>query len=167
VFELTLPLDGDPGEINLRAIRSKTPMVTEEIIVKGKHVVVVEDDDLVAGGLINLLQSMGAVVLPFHNAEEALRYAKIATADFYIVDYALGGELSGLQLLETLQLKRKTPIRAIVVTGETSSQFIHSVAYSPWPILHKPINHTKLVSFLFGVSRSTPDQPDRTSVQTG
>lgn len=158
VFELSLPLDGDPNEINLLSVRSAQPKPAKEVIINGKQVVVVEDDDLVAGGLINLLQGMGAAVLPFHNAEEALRYAGINDADYYIADYALGGELSGLQLLEILQSKRATPLRAIVVTGETSSQFIHSVASSPWPVLHKPINYSKLVSFLFSIPTDASNQ---------
>jgi ActR/RegA family two-component response regulator len=78
-----------------------------------------------------------------------LRYPDIVNADYFIADYALGGKLSGLQFLETLQRQRQTPLRAVIVTGETSSQFINSISNAPWPILHKPVNYAKLVAYLF------------------
>ena len=149
VFELLLPLNGEPSEIDLLSIRSRPERIAEEIFIRGKQVVVVEDDDLVAGGMINLLQNMGAEVRHFHNAEEALQFPYIVKADFFIADYSLGGKLSGLQLLESLQKQQKSPIRAVIVTGETSSQFINSITDCPWPVLHKPINYSKLSAFLF------------------
>jgi DNA-binding NtrC family response regulator len=98
--------------------------------------------------MVNLLQGLGAEVRLFHNAEKALRYPDIADADCFIVDYALGGELTGLNFLVAVQQRQQTPLCAVVVTGETSSQFISGVADSPWPVLHKPINYAKLSSGL-------------------
>jgi DNA-binding NtrC family response regulator len=109
---------------------------------------VIEDDALVADGLINLLQGIGAEVWHFNNAEEAQRRAEIVHADYFIVDYSLGGELSGLQFLQAMQRRRQTPVRAVIVTGETSSQFIKGVADSLWPVLHKPVNSARLISTL-------------------
>jgi ActR/RegA family two-component response regulator len=106
--------------------------------------------------MINLLQSKGAVIRHFHNAEDALQHADIERADYFIVDFALGEGLSGLQFLELLQLKQPKSLRAVVVTGETSSQFINSVAASPWPVLHKPINYSRLVAALFTDSGNLP-----------
>ncbi|MBI3480486.1 MAG: hypothetical protein HY016_09055, partial [Nitrosomonadales bacterium] len=50
--------------------------------------------------------------------------------------------------LETLQRKQQAALHAVVLTGETSSQFIGSVANSPWPVLHKPVNYAKLATTL-------------------
>ena len=149
LFSLSLPLDGDPHDIKQLTLNNKFADTDSAKLLYGKQVVVVEDDALVADGLINLLQGLGAEVLHFDNAEAALQHADIAQAEFFIADYSLGGELSGLGFLETLQLRQPTPIRAVVVTGETSSQFISSVKESPWPVLHKPISFAKLVSSLF------------------
>jgi PAS domain S-box-containing protein len=149
VFSLHLPLNGLRHEI-VQPPYHKTPAAAANtMLMNGKRIVVVEDDALVADALINLLQGTGAEVRHFHNAEEALRHADIAKADYFVVDYALGGALSGLQFLETLQQKQQAPLRAVVVTGETSSQFIAGVADSPWPVLHKPVNSARLVSCLF------------------
>lgn len=145
VFELTLPLDGISGQ--MPAEPAAAAAVTESW-ANGKRIVVVEDDALIANAMVNLLQGLGAEVHHFPNAEEALRHDDIGDADYFIVDYALGGELSGFQLLETLQHRRHNLLRAVILTGETSSQFIRSVADSPWPVLHKPVNYARLAASL-------------------
>lgn len=148
IFEIYLPRNGEQHEIKPLPVLNTAPAIGSETFLKDKLVVVLEDDVLVADGMVNLLQGMGAKVLCFYNAEEALRHTDIGTADYFIVDYALGGEITGLNFLVAVQQRQKTPIRAVVVTGETSSQFISNVEDSPWPILHKPINFAKLASSL-------------------
>ena len=148
VFALSLQLGGERDEIECPPTNITPSEAHNEISFRGKSVVVVEDDALVAAGMVNLLQGLGAEVWYFHNAEEALRHDENDNAHFFIVDYALGGELTGLEFLKKVQQKKQTPIRAVVLTGETSSQFISSVSDSPWPVLHKPINYAKLASGL-------------------
>lgn len=152
VFEFSLPLRGEQREIE----RPQNPSSggTSEISVRGKRIVVLEDDELVAAGMISLFEGLGAEVRHFYNAEDALLHDDIADADYFIADYALGGELTGIGFLKSMQRRQLTPIRAVVITGETSSQFISSVANSPWPLLHKPIDFEKLAQAL----RSFPDR---------
>jgi PAS domain S-box-containing protein len=147
VFSLRLPLDGDPHKIRQQQLNNTFTDANAKLLY-GKRVAVLEDDALVADGLINLLQGIGAEVRHFANAEEAQRSTEIAHADYFIVDYSLGGELSGLQFLETIQRKQQARVRAVIVTGETSSQFIKSITDSSWPVLHKPISAARLVSCL-------------------
>ncbi|MFA5826397.1 MAG: ATP-binding protein, partial [Gallionellaceae bacterium] len=148
VFEICLPLNGAPREIEqLPGINTPTS-IANETLLRNKRVIVVEDDALVAAGMVNLLQGMGAEVRLFYSAEAALRQTDLGNVDYFIVDYSLGGELTGLNFLVAVQQRQQTPIRAVVITGETSSQFISSVASSPWPVLHKPVNFAKLVSAL-------------------
>jgi len=145
IFELSLPLDSEPTSVSLDGTASR---ITDELWAKDKCVVVVEDDLLVASGMITLLQGLGAEVRHFINAEEALKVGDIADADYFIVDYALGGKLSGFELLETLQQRQHSLLRAVILTGETSAQFIRCVEDSPWPVLHKPANYTRLAACL-------------------
>ena len=146
VFELHLPVNGERRKTERLPIRNIKDKIADEILFDGKRVVVVEDDILVANGLVSLLQGLGAEVRYFHNAEEALRQADIASADFFIAGYSLGGKLNGFQFLEALQQKQQIALRAVVLTGDTSSQFISSVADSPWPVLHKPVSYAKLAA---------------------
>lgn len=150
-FEFSLPLMGEQREIERQPNPSSGG--TSELSVRGKRIVVLEDDELVAAGMISLFEGLGAEVRHFYNAEDALLHDGIVDADYFIVDFALGGKLTGIGFLELMQRRRLTPIRAVVITSETSSQFISSVANSPWPLIHKPIDFEKLAQAL----RSFPD----------
>jgi hypothetical protein len=46
--------------------------------------------------------------------------------------------------LQQLHEIKQAPVRAVIVTGETSSQFIDMTSDALWPVLHKPINYSKL-----------------------
>jgi len=113
----------------------------------GKRIVVLEDDWLVADGLVRLLQGVGAEVSHFPNAEEALQHSDV-DADYYVADYSLGKKLTGAQFLQEMQRRAGKPIRGVIVTGETSSKFIEGIAGLSWPVLHKPISYAKLAAAL-------------------
>jgi CheY-like chemotaxis protein/anti-sigma regulatory factor (Ser/Thr protein kinase) len=149
VFAITLPLDPEQNETKkLHAACTETTH-SNSTLLNCKRFVVVEDDVLVADGLISLLQGLGAKVRYFKNAEDALHCDDLLHTDLFIVDYSLGGELNGLEFLTSVQLKFSKPIRAVVCTGETSSQLIAKVSKSPWPVLFKPISYAKLLSAMF------------------
>ena len=114
---------------------------------RGKRLVVVEDDKMVAQAMTNWLEGMGGAVKCFHSAEEALRHAKTED-DYYIVDFMLSGSLNGIQLLNQLSEKLGKPVKAALVTGDTSSTFVREMDDCPWPILHKPVNTSKLIASL-------------------
>ncbi len=148
MFELSLPLSNESGGGEHLHDAHTEAEIANELLFEGKRVVVVEDDALVAGGLVNLLQGLGAEVWHFSNAEDALRHHDVVAADFFIADYALGGERSGLDFLNAEQEQRQASMPAVILTGETSSQFISSVTESPWPVLHKPVHYARLASSL-------------------
>jgi PAS domain S-box-containing protein len=147
VFGLSLQLVGESREI-LQQVQDPSIDVVSQMFASGRRVVVIEDDALVADGLVSLLEGLGACVRYFVNAEQAFDCEDIIDADYFIIDYALGGDLTGLQFLMLLQEKQPSPIRAVLFTGETSLNFISSVANSPWPVLHKPLNFAKLAAAL-------------------
>jgi len=69
-------------------------------------VVVLEDDEMVAYAQTHLFAATAGQVRHFPNAEEALRHEGELDADYFIVDYSLGGALTGYEFLKTLQQKR-------------------------------------------------------------
>lgn len=144
VFAFSLPLFGEKRQVERPHDNSPSTDIAGEIFTCGTRVVLLEDDELVASGMISLLRGFGAEVRHFYNAEDAMQQADITDAEYFIVDYALGGKLTGIGFLESLQLRQLAPLRAVVVTGETSSRFISSVANNPWPLLHKPVDFAKL-----------------------
>jgi PAS domain S-box-containing protein len=148
VFNLRLSINGADDHLEHLPTHTAPTVAENKILVSGKKITLLEDDALVVSGVTELLLGLGAEVRHFHSAEEALRYPDIAATDFFIVDFALGGELSGLQFLLQLHEMKQAPVRAVIVTGETSSQFIDMTADALWPVLHKPINYSKLAACL-------------------
>jgi DNA-binding NtrC family response regulator len=148
VFELNLPLDKKPRATGQHHAADKPPTAANAEFAAGKRIVVLEDDQLISDAMRFLLQAMGAEVRLFDNAEEALQQDDIGDADYFIVDHSLGGKLSGLQFLEAVQRQRHDKLRAVILTGETSSRFLSSVADSPWPVLNKPVSIAALAARL-------------------
>lgn len=148
VFEFSLPLHRGKEEPKALQSGTESPRPADDNLFRGKYVVVLEDDELVAGAQVCLLQGLDARVRHFHNAEEALRHGDELDADYFIADYSLGSGLTGYEFLKTLQQKRQTPIRAVILTGETSSAFVSRLSDCPWPILHKPANLGQILSAL-------------------
>lgn len=118
------------------------------MFARDKRFVLVEDDELVAHATVSLLQTMGGEVTRFCRPEEALLHPRLGQADYFIVDYMLGGSLSGIQLLNLLRQKLGRPIKAVLVTGDTSSGFMREAAACDWTVLHKPVNISRLIDSL-------------------
>ena len=144
VFEFSLPLIKEKRQFVRNNSDEPLANITRETFSRKTRVVLLEDDELVASGIISLLEGFGTTVRHFYNAEDALRQDDTIDADYFIVDYALSGRLSGIDFLELLQRRQMTPLRAVLVTGETSSQFISSITHSQWPVIHKPVDFDKL-----------------------
>ncbi len=145
VFDLMQPLDGALQPVEHIALPEREEASAARTNpFAGKRIAVLEDDSLVADGLINLLQELGAQVMHFQSAEEAMQQAEIHTADFFLADFSLGARLTGADFLLEIQRRCGKPIRGVLVTGETSSTFIEGIAGLPWPVLHKPVNYAKL-----------------------
>jgi CheY-like chemotaxis protein/anti-sigma regulatory factor (Ser/Thr protein kinase) len=147
VFEFMLPLDMEQQSVEHFSEPDKAGEVADKDMFDGKRIVILEDDWLVADGLVRLLQGVGAEVRHFPNAEEALQHADVDT-DYFVADYSLGKKLTGAEFLQEMQRRAGKPIRGVIVTGETASTFIEGIAGLPWPVLHKPINYAKLAAAL-------------------
>ncbi len=149
VFGFRLPLDStaDAG-MQPAAHTAFQEVAANNLFARGKRFAIVEDDALVAEAMYKALVVMGGEVECFHNAEDAMLHAAFEHADYYVVDYMLGGTLNGIQLLNQLRQKTGKPIRAVLLTGDTSPAFVRSVANYDWPVLHKPVNLAQLFSAL-------------------
>lgn len=145
VFEFRLPLTEMPCREESRQGR---PTRTEADIVaglSGRHVVVVEDDTLVCGAIRVSLESIGMRVTTYGNAEEALSDAEIARVDFYITDFRLPG-MNGIEYLEIVQQHSTKPLKAVVLTGDTSADRIDMTSSCRWTVLFKPVDLGELMS---------------------
>jgi len=143
VMELTLPAAAQQS-----AVVAAGDAPAGRLDLSGTRVVVLEDAVEVAQALSQWLQAQGAQVAHYLSAEEALAAPNIESADFYLCDYRLPGRLTGLDFLQSLQTRAPTDVHAVLLTGDTSSQFIERVAASGWPILFKPVRPRELKVFL-------------------
>jgi CheY-like chemotaxis protein len=127
--------------------------MVDRSFVAGKRFVVVEDDILVAQAMTSALEGMGGEVRHFHKATDALHHCNIEHSDCFIVDYMLGGAHNGIQFLNQLRQKLDKPIRAVLVTGDTSATLIREAANSNWPVLYKPVNLVDVIANLSAQAR--------------
>jgi PAS domain S-box-containing protein len=147
VFELRLPLY-DPAIHGPDKI-AITPMGSaERASFQGKRFLVVEDDDQLARSLEVWVDSLNAAMIRYPSAETALSMADLNAVDFFIVDYRLPGDLNGIDFLHEAKHRRSTPVRGVVITGDTSPEFIAQAKGSGWPLLFKPITPNRLLAAL-------------------
>lgn len=147
VFCFQLPLAALSAPIQPRDDQAAMS-AADQRFVSGKKFVVVEDDIMVAQAIAAVLQGLGGIVECFHSAEQARCDASAQQADCYIVDHMLGGALSGVQYLNRLSETAQRPVRAVLITGDTSSRFIRESADFPWPVLFKPVELSELLAAL-------------------
>jgi len=151
VMEITLVASA-PQAVDVDAYAA-----TGRLDLQGARVVVVEDDAAVAQALGQWLQAHGAVVEHHTSAENALAAPDIASADIYLSDYRLPGRLTGIDFLETLRSRSPRDVPGVLLTGDTSSQFIEQVAASGWLILFKPVHPRELQAVLRLLQASARD----------
>ncbi|MEZ0468319.1 response regulator [Phaeobacter sp. SYSU ZJ3003] len=115
-------------------------------LVKGKHILVVEDEYLVAADLSDTLQEMGATVIgPFSSVQEALTaVTSVEQLDAATLDVTLGQEKS-FGVAEALQ-KRGVPF--VLLTGYDDGSLPETLR--DVPRCDKPFDVSKLVNALFG-----------------
>ena len=156
-FGFRLPID-NRSKKEARDSKISAPMELEAVrqFAKGKRFVIVEDDAMVSEALTKSLTIMGGIVESYYAADVALQAANIENADCYIVDYMLPGAVDGTNFLHSLHQKLHKPVCAVMMSGNTTSDFIRRAAFFNWPVLHKPVNITQLISRL-SEQYGTPD----------
>ncbi|MCF8179512.1 MAG: PAS domain S-box protein [Sulfuritalea sp.] len=143
VFEFRLPL-APSAKMDAR-LSIVSPAVESEAKPAGRRIALVEDDDLVSTATKLALESCGMTVARYKSAEEALADGAITDADFYISDLWLPG-LNGIEFLDAVQKRATLPIRAVVLTGDTSANKIEMMRSNSWRVLFKPVELKSLLA---------------------
>ncbi len=150
VFELSVPL-ADESDLHASPIPAAATLAAVACTrLAGKRIVVIEDDATAAEAIQLSLEMDGMEVTLFRTAEDALGATEAMGADYYISDYRLPG-MDGLQLLDAIQNNSVEPIKAVVLTGNTSPDQIAIMQSSRWKVLFKPIRLPELLSALDAV----------------
>ena len=145
VFEFRLPLAAKA--LKDEHIPAQLVSIDEEATssLAGVDIAVIEDDIAVATAIEIALESLGMRVTTYGSVEQALADPDIGSADVYVTDFRLPGA-NGLELLDVIQQRATTPIKAVLLTGETLPDQSATSQSARWPVLVKPVDLQTLAS---------------------
>ena len=144
VFSLIVPL----GQ-SLRATAQPAAAAARASPAGRPRVLLVEDDAGVRDATRMLLSVEGYRVSAVASLQEALRSAREQGApDLLITDYHLSGGELGTQVIAALRADVSTEVRAVLVTGDTSTVVKHMPNDPRLRIASKPIDAEQLLSVL-------------------
>jgi len=144
VFSLIVPL----GQ-SLRATAQPAAAAARASPAGRPRVLLVEDDAGVRDATRMLLSVEGYRVSAVASLQEALRSAREQGApDLLITDYHLSGGELGTQVIAALREDVSAEVRAVLVTGDTSTVIKHMPNDPRLRIASKPIDAEQLLSVL-------------------
>ncbi len=109
--------------------------------VRGKLVVVIDDDTLVLDGMRGVLHGWGCQTVMAETDEMALVTLARGSArpDLIISDYRLADGRTGFDVIERLRCIYGTAVPAFLITGDTTTERMHQADAGDLLLLHKPV----------------------------
>lgn len=146
-FTLTFPA-ADAVPPRLQPATRATTQATQ-----GAHVLLVDDDDLVREALARALIEHGFTVATAGTRDSALKHITAAAFDVAIIDVALGPNVSGADLAQTL-LARRPSLKVMLISGHTQEKL--SADMRTISFLQKPFSHAALLDGLDALLAPAP-----------
>ena len=145
-FSLLLPASRNPVEAP-HVGSERTPLCQPQ--VGEPHILLVDDDQAVRDATRMLLRVEGYRVTAVSSLTEALQKARDdARLDLLITDYHLSEGETGLQIITALRELLGLPLKAVLITGDTSSA-IKDLPLDPClRITSKPVRADELLTLL-------------------
>ena len=112
------------------------------------HVLLVEDDAAVRDATRMLLRVEGYRVTAVSGLADALNAAKADVPDLLITDYHLGDGELGTQVITAVRQAAGSALKAVLVTGDTSSAVKEMESDPDLRVTSKPINAEALLNVL-------------------
>ena len=111
-------------------------------LVRGKRVMVIDDDLLVLDGMRGILQSWGYCVQTSASGAAALASVADGSAepDLIISDLRLADDQNGIEIIERLREALGTPIPAFVISGDTAPERLREASAGGYHLLQKPVS---------------------------
>jgi signal transduction histidine kinase/CheY-like chemotaxis protein len=129
-----------------RAVRASNPdLVTAPLDrLRGKLIVVIDDDALALEGTSGLLKSWGCRVITGQSDREALTKLNGNAPDLIISDYHLQEARSGIDAIGELRHAFGREIPAFLISGDITQERLRETHGSTHHLLHKPVNPVNL-----------------------
>ena len=120
--------------------RAAAPEAREPRAAGGMRILLVEDDPDVRNATRMLLKTEGYAVVTAATSEEALQKAReCARLDLLVTDFHLGADVTGTEVIARLRAAHDSSLKAILITGDTSSA-IKDLAQDPHlRVVSKPV----------------------------
>ena len=147
-FALRLP-QGTECSVATAPGDAATPVVREGHAAGGMQILLVEDDPDVRNATRLLLKTEGYAVMTAATSEEALQKAReCARLDLLVTDFHLGADVTGTQVIARLRAAHDASLKAILITGDTSSA-VKELAQDPHlRVLSKPVRAEDFLSLV-------------------
>jgi PAS domain S-box-containing protein len=144
VFSLTLPAGHAVKQQRKMTDRGSTQEYKAAV-----HVLLVEDDPAVRTATRLLLKSEGYVVSAADSLTDALeRVREMSQVDLILTDYHLPDGESGLDVIAAIRAKLAKPLKAVLITGDTSSAVAELGGDRLLRVASKPIRAEDLLQIL-------------------
>ena len=145
-FSLLVP----PSRVTLAKVRDELPQErTKDERIGKARVLLVEDDLAVRDATRMLLKVEGYQVFPVASRAEALsKVREIGSVDLLVTDYHLSDGETGIQVIAGLRDILHAPVKAVLITGDTSTAIKELPKDPQLRIASKPIKAEELLSLL-------------------
>ncbi len=117
------------------------------------HVLIVDDDESVRQGMVDLLQAWGCDCDAADSIDEALTQVQQHQPDLIISDYRLRDSHTGADAIARIRHACGTTIPALLITGDTAQDRLVDATASGLPLLSKPVSPTVLYHNLIKLLR--------------
>jgi two-component system, sensor histidine kinase len=145
LFALTLP--ASHGTVTAES-RIKVPPPLESASIPA-HILLVEDDAGVRNATRMLLETEGYRVKAVASEADALEHARNdASIDLLVSDYHLGDGELGTQVIARVREVLQRPLKAVLMTGDTSSAMNRLPADPLTKLASKPVDAEELLTLL-------------------
>ena len=152
VLEHPITLASAPGKGSRFSISIPlvpTPIVSKAVVapgvalpdrLRGKLIVVIDDDALALEGTGGLLRTWGCRVVTGRSDREALTKLNGSTPDLIISDYHLQEGRSGIDAIGELRDALGGQIPAFLISGDITQERVRETHGTAHHLLHKPVN---------------------------
>lgn len=155
VFTLEIPLNLGREVLTARGLGAQQSQWWD---IRGRTLLVIDDEPTVRQGMEALLGRWGCRVLSAGSAAEAQQQAQDADfqIDAIIADYRLPDNITGAEAAAAIIKMAGQSIPVVLVTGDTSPERIQEARASGHPLLHKPVKPAFLRSTIGKVLAVVP-----------
>lgn len=134
-FALSVPR----GSRSIRLPGKATARPPTVDLLRGRVIVVIDDDPLSLDAISGLLRSWGCQVIAGANAFEVQDECADALVDAIISDFHLANGQLGTEAIDSLCNRNGHEIPALIISGDTDPRVMESAKRSGHLLLHKPV----------------------------